>query len=428
MAPDQNARFSSTAAAPAPDADPYPIAARLRGVPSSAVRDLLRYAQQPGMISLAGGLPAPDLFDVEGLREAADTVLTVSPAGALQYGMTDGQPALKAQLVDLMAARGVPVRDEHLVVTTGSQQGIDLLARVLLDPGDTVIVERPAYLAALQTFGLAQARFETVEGDEHGARVADLDAIVERVRAAGRAVKLVYLVANFANPSGATLSRDRRLELARFAARQKVFVVEDDPYGELRSFGEFVPSLLALARTVPGAEPWCGYLSTLSKILSPGLRIGWLALPPALANHVVICKQGHDLHTSTLTQEIAARYLASGRLAARMPVIRASYRARNEALAAALERHLGDRITYNRPEGGMFLWARIAGVDASALLQAAIEQKMIFVPGASFFASAPDVSTLRLSFATPTPDQLDEAVRRLARALERTPVLHRVRE
>lgn len=421
MAPDQRPQ-ASPSALPSSAPDAYPIAARLRGVQGSMVRDLLRHAQLPGMLSLAGGLPAPELFDVEGLKLAADTVLSTAPITALQYGLTDGQASLKIELVRLMAARGAQVDPDQLVVTTGSQQGIDLLARVLVDPGDTVIVERPSYLAALQTFGLAQARFETIDGDEHGARIDQLDAVVARVRAAGRTVKLVYLVANFANPSGATLARERRVQLAHFAADHRIFVVEDDPYGELRSFGATVPPLLALAAGIPGASSWCGYLSTLSKILSPGLRVGWLALPPALQYQVVICKQGLDLHTSSLTQEIAAQYLASGRLGARMPMIRRAYRERNEALAAALDRHLGGAIRYNRPDGGMFLWARLVDdIDSTVLLRYAIAQKVIFVPGAPFFASDPEPATLRLSFATPTPEQLDEAVQRLARALDRTP-------
>jgi 2-aminoadipate transaminase len=284
-----------------------------------------------------------------------------------------------------------------------------------------VIVERPSYLAALQTFSLAEARFETIDGDEQGARIDQLEAALARAKAAGRPAKLVYLVANFANPSGATLSRERRIQLARTAAAHRVFVVEDDPYGELRSFGEAVPPLVALAADVPGAPAWCGYLSTLSKILAPGLRIGWLVLPPRLHEQVVICKQGMDLHTSTLTQEIAARYLASGRLGARIPTIRSAYRERNEALAAALERHLQGRIRYNRPDGGMFLWARLTDeLDTMQVLQAAIDEGMIFVPGAPFYAAAPDHATLRLSFATPTPAALDEGAQRLARAIERT--------
>jgi len=399
----------------------YAFSSRMMGVQSSVIRDLLRLAQRPGMISLAGGLPSPLTFDVEGLQHAADDVLVNSSSRALQYGLTDGQPALKHELARLTSSRGAAVDEHSIVVTTGSQQGIDLIARLLIDPGDVIVVERPAYLAALQTFALAQASLHTIESDASGARVEDLDALLGAIGAAGKRVKLVYVVANFANPSGATLSRERRLRLLRTAVERKVFVIEDDPYGELRAFGTFVPPLIALAAEVPGAAQWCGYLSTLSKILAPGFRLGWVVLPPVMLDQAVICKQGMDLHSSTFTQEIAAKYLASGRLQARLPSIRTAYRERNEALADALDRHLGDRIAYNRPEGGMFLWARLNdAVDASEVLRHAIEEGMVFVPGSAFYADSPDASTLRLSFATALPAELDVAVQRLARALDRT--------
>jgi 2-aminoadipate transaminase len=398
----------------------YPFSSRLRGVQSSVIRDLLKFAQRPGIISLAGGLPSPLTFDIEGLRQASEEVLAQEPARALQYGLTEGQPALRRELARLTATRGTAVADDDIIVTTGSQQGIDLMARLFVDPGDVVVVERPAYLAALQTFALAQASLLSIDSDAHGARAEDLDAVLDAAERAGQAVKLVYVVANFANPSGATLSRERRLQLLRTAVARKIFIVEDDPYGELRSFGANVPSLIGLAAEVPGATRWCAYLSSLSKILAPGLRLGWLALPPAVREQAAICKQGMDLHSSTFTQEVAARYLASGRLEARLPSIRAAYRERNEALAAALERHLAGRIAYNRPEGGMFLWARLTeAVDASDVLRHAIEEGMIFVPGSAFYADAPDRSTLRLSFATAAPTELDVAVQRLARALDR---------
>jgi 2-aminoadipate transaminase len=398
----------------------YHFSTRMRGVQSSVIRDLLRFAQQPGIISLAGGLPSPLTFDIEGLRNAAEEVLAREPTRALQYGLTDGQPALKHQLARLTSSRGATSAEENLVVTTGSQQGIDLMARLFIDPGDVVVVERPAYLAALQTFALSQASIRCIGSDANGACVEELDAVLDAAAQAGEAVKLIYVVANFANPSGATLNRERRLRLLRTAVARKVFVLEDDPYGELRSFGTRVEPVIALASQVPGGADWCGYLSTLSKILAPGLRLGWLVLPPAVREQAVVCKQGMDLHSSTFAQEVAARYLASGRLEARLPAIRAAYRERNEALAAALDRHLGDRIVYNRPEGGMFLWARLTeALDASEVLRHAIDEGMIFVPGSAFYADAPDRSTLRLSFATAAPEELDVAVQRLSRALDR---------
>jgi 2-aminoadipate transaminase len=394
----------------------YPVAQRMRTTTSSAIRDLLQMATRPGMISFAGGLPAAELFDVEGMQAAAEWVMQQEPRSAMQYGVTDGQMSLRRELARLTASRGAHVEAEQIVVTTGSQQGIDLVARVMLDAGDTVFVERPSYLAAIQAFGLAQARFTTVPVDACGMDVNALAAQLEHERP-----KFIYVIANFANPSGATLSKERRIKLLELAVKHQVFVLEDDPYGELRVRGKSLPPLIALAEHVPGARAWCGYLSTLSKIVSPGFRIGWLVLPEALHHYVTIAKQGLDLHTSTFTQAIAARYLASDRLEERWPEIRSCYRERNEAMAEALDHHLAGALEYNRPEGGMFLWARVKeDIDTQELLLRAIEENVIFVPGAPFFAQAPEHDTLRLSFATCSPERIVEGVQRLARAFAAT--------
>jgi 2-aminoadipate transaminase len=394
----------------------YPVARRMREVKSSAIRDLLKYAQQPGMISLAGGLPSPALFDIAGLKAATDAAFATQAVAALQYGTTDGMPGLRQEIVNLMATRGATVAAEHVVVTTGSQQGIDLLARMLVDQGDTIVVERPAYLAALQTFALGGAKFETIDIDAEGGRVEELEAIIARTKP-----KLIYVVATFANPSGATMSLARRKRLIELAVKHEILVVEDDPYGELRSRGSPLPPLIALAKDIPGGSNWVGYLSTLSKILAPGFRVGWLVLPPKLHDFAVIAKQGMDLHTSTFTQAVADQYLRTGRLHAQMPSIRAAYKERNEALADAIHHYLDGAIRYVQPDGGMFLWARfIEAIDTHALLANAIKENMIFVPGTTFYAQNVDTQTLRLSFATPTPDQLREGIARLAKALEVT--------
>ncbi len=400
----------------------YPVATRMKNVSSSAIRDLLKHAAEPGMISLAGGLPAPDLFDVDGLRQASAEVMRDMPIAALQYGVTAGQPDLRNALVTLMQSRGATVDASEIVVTTGSQQGIDLMARVMLDAGDVVCIERPSYLAAIQTFALAEAKFVGVEVDDHGMDVDALEKMLDSCASMSQPKpKLIYTVATFANPSGATMSLERRKKLLQLAVKHQVFVLEDDPYGELRSRGETLPPLITIAKTIPGAEAWCGYISTLSKILSPGFRIGWAILPAALRNYAEIAKQGMDLHTSTFTQAVAARYLESGRMAERMPSIRASYKARNEALAEALKRHLAGALTYTQPDGGMFLWAKWtnAKINSAALLKFALPEKMIFVPGEHFYADAPLTHSIRLSFATPTPLQLEEGIRRLAVAVEK---------
>jgi 2-aminoadipate transaminase len=394
----------------------YPVAARMRSVSSSAIRDLLTHASLPGMISLAGGLPAPDLFDLEGLSKASADVMRELPVTALQYGITAGQLELRQALSELMATRGAKVDPASIMVTTGSQQGIDLMARVMLDPGDLVCLERPSYLAAIQTFALSEARFVGVGVDADGMKVDELEAVLQREKP-----KLIYTVATFANPSGATMSLERRKKLLELAVKYQVFVLEDDPYGELRSRGSPVLPLIALAKDIPGAEAWCGYLSTLSKILAPGFRIGWLVLPPPLLHYVEIVKQGLDLHTSTFTQAVAARYLRSGRLQERLPAICASYKARNEALSLALDKHLRGGLTYVQPDGGMFLWARWtdASIRSAELLKAALEEKVMFVPGEHFYTSDPERHTIRLSFATSTPEQIDEGIRRLAVALDK---------
>jgi DNA-binding transcriptional MocR family regulator len=392
------------------------LARRVTAMRSSAVRDLLHDARRPGMLSLAGGLPAPDLFDVEGLRAATDGVLLDAPREALQYGPTEGDGALRALLAAGLRAHGAAVDDERPVVTTGSQQALDLVARALLEPGDRVVVERPGYLAALQVFALTGAQCVGVPGDADGLRI---DALPDDA-AAGPAqgpLKLVYVVTNFANPTGATLSLERRIALLEWAVRHRVFVLEDDPYGGLRVGGEALPPLIALARQVAGAAQWCGYASSLSKVLSPGLRVGFAILPDWLRAAVVRTKQAADLHTSSLAQAIAARYLASGRLDARMPAMREAYRERRDVLCDALAETFGDRLSFVRPDGGMFVWARFAdGTDTTQLLPLARDAGMIFVPGEAFHDAEPDRATLRLSFATTTPAQERDAVARLARA------------
>ncbi|HYF58888.1 MAG TPA: PLP-dependent aminotransferase family protein [Burkholderiaceae bacterium] len=388
------------------------LSRRTRAIRRSDVRDLLRHAGRPGMVSLAGGLPAAELFDVEGLRAATLAALDDAPAAALQYGATEGQPALREAIAARLRERGVPAAADGLVVTTGSQQGLDLVARALLDEGDVVVVERPSYLAALQALGLAGPSWRSIAVDEAGGRVEDLDAACDGARP-----KLVYVVPDFANPTGACMSLERRRALVRWAARRGVVVLEDDPYGELRTRGEPLPSLAALAAEVPGASDWVGHASTLSKTVAPGLRVGWLLLPAWLREAVVLLKQASDLHTSTFAQEVACRYLASGRLPARLALVRAEYARRRDALADALARGFGPTLSVRVPDGGMFLWARFTdGTDARALLPLALERGVTFVPGDAFFVDAPDAAALRLNFSAVPPERLREGVRRLVDA------------
>lgn len=389
------------------------LARRRHPLRSSAVRDLLADAHRPGMISLAGGLPAAELFDAPAFRDLAADLLENAPAEALQYGLTAGQPRLQAAVVALLRGRGILDMPSEPLITTGSQQAIDLLARAFVEPGDVVVMERPSYLAALQVFSLVDADVLGVPIDEQGMRLPlPCGPLLDRA-------KLIYTVTNFANPGGVTMSRERRLELLRWAVANRVFVIEDDPYGELRFAGEPVPSLMALAAEVPGARDWCGYVSTLSKILAPGLRVGFTLLPPRVRERVEHIKQAMDLHTSTLSQSLAARYLETGRLAGFLDRARTLYGERCAALSAALREELGERVRFNRPEGGMFLWAELEpGIDTALLLPRARDLGMIFVPGAAFFAGDGPRNALRLSYSSAPPEQLHEAVRRLRRAID----------
>jgi len=394
----------------APSRTTAPVAARLRGVASSPVREILALTERAGIISFAGGLPAPELFDAEGLRDAFASVLGDRHAErSLQYSTTEGDPELRRRIADRLTVRGVPTDPDGLLITSGSQQALTLIATVLLEPGDRVLVEDPSYLAALQAFGLAGATPIPVPCDDDGLDPDALDALVAEHRP-----KLLYAVPTFHNPTGRTLPEERRRALAEAIARHRLWTVEDDPYGELRYAGEPVAPLAAREP----AAPFVLALSTLSKVAAPGLRIGWVRAPEALRRPLTIAKQAADLHSSTIDQAATARWLAHTDLDVHLERLRAVYRERRDAMLAALPGALPEGSTFNRPDGGMFLWVRLPeGHDAAALLPGVLEHQVAYVPGAPFFARAPDPRTLRLSFTTHAPDEIAEGLRRLAAAL-----------
>lgn len=383
----------------------------------SPIRELFKYLSEPGMISFAGGYPASDLFDVDGLA-AAQARAFAQPTRCLQYGPTDGLAELKAQIIALMAQRGAPCASEELLVTTGSQQGLDLLLRVMVAPGDVVVTEQPAYPATLQALRLQQAKIVTVPVDAHGLDVAQLSALLRDGKIA--VPKLLYTVPTFANPTGATLSRERRIALLKLAVEYRFVIVEDDPYGDLRFSGEAVPTMLGLTAEVPGSRDWVVHFSSLSKIVAPGLRVGWTVAPPEIARRCVVAKQTVDLCSVPWTQAVAAEYLAEGSLTRHLPKITEAYRLKCEAMCNALRDKLGDAIQFHAPQGGMFVWARLAAVKTSALLPNAIAEKVLFVPGTAFFADNADEASLRLSFAAPAVTAIEEGVARLARAMDAT--------
>jgi 2-aminoadipate transaminase len=382
-------------------------AQRFAGVASSPVRDLLALIDRPEVISFAGGLPAPELFDLDGLRAAFDRVLS-TPAGRrhLQYAPTEGNADLRALVAARMTARGLPTEAADLLITTGSQQALTLITAALLDPGAVVAVEEPTYLAALQCFQLAGARIVAVPGDAGG---VDPDALAAVLRAERPA--LLYLVPTFANPTGRTLTEERRRAVAGLAAAHGTWVVEDDPYGELRYRGAPVPALAAQ----PGAEDRVLHLGSFSKIAAPGMRLGWVRSPAALRSALTVAKQAADLHTSTIDQAAAADYLAVTDLDAHVRGLRAAYATRRDAMMAAMPRTAPAGSTWTDPDGGMFTWLRLpTAVDTATLLPSALARDVAFVPGAPFYAGRPDTATLRLSFTTHTPDEITEGMGRLA--------------
>jgi 2-aminoadipate transaminase len=387
-----------------------PDTGRLRGATSSPVRDILALTERPGVVSFAGGLPAPDLFDVAGLRAAFDHVLADGTGGrALQYSTTEGDPLLRALVAERLTGRGLATSPEDLLITSGSQQALTLIAAVLLEPGDRVLVEEPSYLAALQCFALAGAEAVPVACDADGLDPDCLEALVRRHRP-----KLLYTIPTFHNPTGRTLPAARRRALAEVAARTGLWLVEDDPYGELRYSGR----ALAPVASLQAACERTLAVSTLSKIAAPGLRIGWVRAPRMLLRTLTIAKQAADLHSSTVDQAAAARWLSAVDLPAHIERLRTEYGARRDALVDGLAAALPAGSTHNRPDGGMFVWARLPdGWDAGELLGRALEHDVAFVPGAPFFSGPPDRAALRLSFTAHAPDEIRLGLGRLAQAL-----------
>jgi 2-aminoadipate transaminase len=387
-----------------------PLSRRLAGTSSSPVRDILKVASRPDVISLAGGLPAAETFDVAGLGEAfAEVMAGPQAVRALQYSSTEGDPALRERLAAFLALGGLETTGEEILVTTGSQQALGLVATALLNPGDAVLVEDPTYLAALQAFDLAEVRGVPIPSDDEG---PDPEALVRVARQSG--ARVAYLIPTFQNPTGRTLSPERRRALAEAAVEADLWLVEDDPYSALRLDGERVDLLAAQ----PAARERTIVIQTLSKVLSPGLRIGYLRAPAALYGALAVAKQAADLHTSTVNQLAAERWLAQHDLREHIRGLEAHYRPRRDALLDALAEELPPGSTFTRPDGGLFIWITLpAGHDAEAVLPRAVERGVAFVPGRFFYAGEPVRQTLRVSFATASPAELEEGAARLGAAI-----------
>ncbi|MBA2672204.1 PLP-dependent aminotransferase family protein [Ramlibacter sp.] len=384
----------------------WTLARRTGRMNSSAIREILKVTEKPGIISFAGGLPSPKAFPVEAFGEACAKVLRDDGPGALQYAPTEGFPALREAVAAMLPW---PVDPAQVLLTTGSQQGLDLVAKVLIDPGSRLLVETPTYLGALQAFAPMEPEVDSVASDAEGVDVDDLSRKADGAR-------FLYVLPNFQNPTGRTMSEARRAALTVRAAELGLPLVEDNPYGELWFDAPPPPTLTS--RNPEG----CVYLGTFSKVLAPGLRMGFVIAPPAILAKLVQAKQAADLHSPSFNQRVVAEVMKDGFLSRHVPTIRALYKSQRDAMLAALEREVGGLgASWNSPDGGMFLWVRLPeGVDSAALLVKAVDKGVAFVPGSPFYAKDPDTRTMRLSFVTASVEQIQQGIAALGAALRET--------
>jgi len=381
---------------------PWVLSARAEKMNPSVLRELLKVTERPGIISFAGGLPSPKTFPVEEFAAACAKVLRDDAAAALQYAASEGYGPLREMVA---AALPWPVDPAQVLITTGSQQGLDLVAKVLIDQGSRILVETPTYLGALQAFAPMEPQVQSVASDDEGVDIADL----RRVQAAGAPARFMYVLPNFQNPTGRTMSEARRAALSACAAELGLPLIEDNPYGEL--WFDTPPPAPLTARHPDG----CLYLGSFSKVLAPSLRLGFLVAPKPLFPKLLQAKQAADLHSPGFNQRVVAEVMKDGFLDRHVPRIRALYKAQRDVMLAALQQHMPSGVSWNQPDGGMFLWARLPqGMDTAALLPKAVDQGVAFVPGAAFYADHADVRTLRLSFVTASEQEIQQGVATLA--------------
>lgn len=391
---------------------PNRFSQRMNSIKSSTIRDLLHYATLPGMIYLAGGLPAPESFPVKAFKESCVTVLDEVGAQALQYGTTEGYKPLRKCLAERMRnQKGIACGSDNVLLTSGSQQALEMVGKLFIDYGDIVVLESPSYLGAIQAFNLFAPRYVTVPTDEEGMIIGELERILQIVTP-----KFIYTVPTFQNPSGRTMSVERRKHLMAVAESYDVIIVEDDPYGELRYTGEAVPPIKAFDTTGRVL-----YLSTFSKILSPGIRLAWVVASEEFTQKLVLLKQATDLCTAPFIQYATYEYCQSGGMDEHIDKIREMYAVRMDAMLKALEKYFPrEGVSWTHPEGGMFLWVTLPDeIDVEDVLKESVANKVAFVPGTSFYVDGRPHSTMRLNFSNATPSQIDEGIKRLAEIVRR---------
>jgi 2-aminoadipate transaminase len=378
---------------------------RAEQLQSSAIREILKITMRPEIISFAGGLPSPLTFPVERMREAYDAVLTRAGRVALQYGPSDGYAPLREWIADSLSTPDSKIVPEQVLMLSGSQQGLDLLGKVLVDEGSKVLVETPSYLGALQAFSVYRPQFVSVATDDDGLVPSDLEAV-------GQGARLLYSLPNFQNPTGRSMTLERRVALVETCARLGIPLIEDDPYGALSYNGEPLPKLLNMN---PGGVV---YMGSFSKVLTPGIRLGYAVAPVPLARKLEQAKQATDLHTAQLTQMVVHEVIKDGFLSEHIPTIRQLYADQCQAMLDALQEFFPASATWTRPQGGMFIWVTLpAHINSMELLEAAVAENVAFVPGAPFYANTPASNTMRLSFVTVPPEQIRIGVQKLARLI-----------
>jgi 2-aminoadipate transaminase len=383
---------------------------RAERMTTSDIREILKLTAQPDMISLAGGLPASELFPVDEYRRAFEWIFETEPTTALQYGVSEGYMPLREFIAQRMTTAGSKVDREDVFITNGAQQGLDVVGKLFLNPGDHVVVENPSYMGAIQAFNQYEPDYTVVPMEEDGMQVDALEGLLKADRSGPRKIKFIYALPNFQNPTGRTMALDRRKKLVKLAAEYGVPIVEDDPYGELRYEGEALPSLHSL-----DTEGLVIYLGTFSKVLAPGFRLGWMAASQKVLGHLMYAKQPSDLHTAIGPQMATYLVARDGFLEQHIKKINVFYRERRDVLLQALDEYLGPvGATHNHPQGGLFVWTELpAGMNARTLLAEAVKEKVAFVPGQGFHADGSGQNTMRLNFSTVPPERLREGVKRL---------------
>ena len=387
------------------DPDKWPLAQHVKNLEVSIIREILKITQQPGVISFAGGLPAPEMFPLEDLARISREVIEKYGPNSLQYSLSQGIVPLREVIAERATKAGTPTKIDNVIITCGSQQGIEILARVFVEPGDYILTENPTYVGALQAFQYYRARYATVEMDDDGMLVDQVEEKIKKFKP-----KMIYTVSNFQNPTGITMSVERRRELLEMAAKYSIPVIDDNPYSEVRFAGESLPTLKSI-----GGDGVI-VLKTFSKTLTPGLRVGWMNGPANIIRQFEKVKQCTDLHTSTFGQCIIAEYIGQGLLEPQIERLRKDYRTKRDVMLKTMEETFPEGVTWTKPDGGLFLWVTLPKkMSAKALLRKAIEQKVAYVYGEPFYPNGGGENTLRLNFSNASHEGIVEGISRLGR-------------